>query len=96
MALQTEFHELVALAFSVVDWEVCLCLTVGGADDVCGFVDAALKLACFGQSLNFQVKVQWIYLCTHLGVDLGRLGLCLGYSPSLHRHCRYSRTKQKS
>lgn len=47
MALQAELQELIALALGVCDGEIGFGLSVGGADDVCGLVHTALKLACF-------------------------------------------------
>jgi hypothetical protein len=47
VALQTEFHELVALALGVADREVGFGLTVGCADDVGGLVDTTLELAWY-------------------------------------------------
>lgn len=47
MALQTKFHELVALALGVADGQVGFSLAVGCADDVGGLVDTTLELACY-------------------------------------------------
>lgn len=93
MALQTEFHELVALALGVVDWEVCFGLAVGGADHVCWLVDAALEL-----SLNELVAGKgtghgiW-YLCSRLDEGQDRLDRYSGHCRFLRRHCMCSMTE---
>jgi hypothetical protein len=45
VALEAEFHELVALTFGVADGEVGFGLAVGCTDHVGGLVDSALELA---------------------------------------------------
>lgn len=45
MALETKFHELVALTLDVVGWEVGLGLSVGSGDDLVGRVNTALASA---------------------------------------------------
>jgi hypothetical protein len=53
VALQTEFHELVALALGVADREVGFGLTVGCADDVGGLVDTTLEFAFYLVNIGF-------------------------------------------
>jgi len=57
--LQGELHELVALATDVVVWQVGFGLPVGGGDDVCGLVDAALECACGGEGLAGRERGGW-------------------------------------
>lgn len=46
VALQAELQELITLALGVGDGEIGFGLSVRSADDVCGLVYTALKLAC--------------------------------------------------
>ena len=50
MSLEAELHELVALTFDIVGWEIGLCLTIGGGDDLRGRVHTTLKLALISAS----------------------------------------------
>lgn len=45
MTLQTQLQELITLTLGVANGEVGLSLTVGGADDVGGLIDATLELS---------------------------------------------------
>lgn len=46
MALETQLHELVALAHGVVERQVSFSLAIRGTDNISWFVDTALELAC--------------------------------------------------
>ena len=79
MALQAELQELIALALGVCDGEIGFGLSVGGADDVCGLVHTALKLAYFVLATRsvclVELYVTFVATGLRVGIDCVDIGV---------------------
>jgi hypothetical protein len=94
VALQTEFHELVALALGVADREIGFGLTVGCADDVGGLVDTTLELAWYLVRIFFLLsrgacsEPTFVSTFTGIRIDGVDFGVVAGLSVSAVRAIR--------